>query len=256
MLKNASYPEVDDNDFQKIIYEKREFYTNRFPERKELVDYKDIKEYRDNICTGEFKLTNQQVFLSNFINPNTPYRGVLICHGTGVGKTCSAIAIAENFKEMVKKYNTKIYVLVPGPLLKEQWKNELIKCTKNTYFNNIDQSEYKDANEKKTLENLAKANALQYYKIKTSKGFYKQVLGHKIIEKDNNKKKYRKTDEGEYERDQSIDKLENLNNTLLIIDDLSLFWFVDFNLLTFKVLPALLTPHKEKTFWNCKSYRS
>ena len=219
MLKNASYPEVDDNDFQKIIYEKREFYTNRFPERKELVDYKDIKEYRDTICTGEFKLTNQQLFLSNFINPNTPYKGVLICHGTGVGKTCSAIAIAENFKEMVKKYNTKIYVLVPGPLLKEQWKNELIKCTKNTYFNNIDQSEYKDANEKKTLENLAKANALQYYKIKTSKGFYKQVLGHKIIEKDNNKKKYRKTDDGDYERDQSIDKLENLNNTLLIIDE-------------------------------------
>ena len=43
MLKNANYPEVDDNNFQKIIYEKREFYTNRFPERKELVDYKDIK---------------------------------------------------------------------------------------------------------------------------------------------------------------------------------------------------------------------
>jgi hypothetical protein len=219
MLKNASYPEVDNNDFQKIIYEKREFYTNRFPERKELVDYKDIKEYRDNICTGEFKLTNQQLFLSNFINPNTPYKGVLICHGTGVGKTCSAIAIAENFKEMVKKYNTKIYVLVPGPLLKEQFKNELIKCTKNTYFNNIDQGEYKDENEKKTIENLAKANALQYYKIKTSKGFYKQVLGHKIIEKDNNKKKYRKTDDGDYERDQSVDKLENLNNTLLIIDE-------------------------------------
>jgi superfamily II DNA or RNA helicase len=219
MLKNASYPEVDDNDFQKLIYEKREFYTYRIPERKELVDYKDIKEYRDTICAGEFKLNNQQLFLSNFINPNTPYKGVLICHGTGVGKTCSAITIAENFKEMVKKYNTKIYVLVPGPVLKEQWKNELIKCTKNTYFNNTDQGEYKDENEKKTIENLAKANALQYYKIKTSKGFYKQVLGHKIIEKDNNKKKYRKTDEGEYERDQSIDKLENLNNTLLIIDE-------------------------------------
>ena len=39
-------------------------------------------------------------------------------------------------------------------LLKEQWKNELIKCTKNTYLNNIDQGEYKDDNEKKTLENL------------------------------------------------------------------------------------------------------
>jgi superfamily II DNA or RNA helicase len=219
MLKNASYPEVDDNEFQKKIYEKREFYANSFPERNELVEYKDIQEHREKICGGNFKLSNQQIFLSNFINPNTPYKGVLIFHGTGVGKTCSAIAIAETFKEMVKKYNTKIYVLVPGPLLKEQWKNELIKCTKNTYFNNTNQDEYKDANEKQNLENLAKANALQYYKIKTSKGFYKQVLGHKIVEKNNNKKSYRKTDEGEYERDQSVDKLESLNNTLLIIDE-------------------------------------
>jgi hypothetical protein len=219
MLKNASYPEIDDEEFQKKIYEKREFYANRFPERNELVEYKDIQEYREKICGGNFKLSNQQIFLSNFINPNTPFKGVLIFHGTGVGKTCSAIAIAENFKEMVKKYNTKIYILVPGPLLKEQWKNEIIKCTKNTYFNNINQDEYKDANDKKTLENLAKANALQYYKIKTSKGFYKQVLGHKIVEKNNNKKTYRKTDEGEYERDQSVDKLESLNNTLLIIDE-------------------------------------
>ena len=219
MLKNSSYPEIDDEEFQKKIYEKREFYANRFPERNEIVNYKDIQEYREKICGGNFKLSNQQIFLSNFINPNTPYKGVLIFHGAGVGKTCSAIAIAENFKEMVKKYNTKIYILVPGPLLKEQWKNEIIKCTKNTYFNNINQEEYKDANDKKTLENLAKMNALQYYKIKTSKGFYKQVLGHKIIEKNNNKKTYKKTDEGEYEREQTNDKLDNLNNTLLIIDE-------------------------------------
>jgi superfamily II DNA or RNA helicase len=220
MLKNASYPEIDDEEFQKKIYEKREFYANRFPERNELIEYKDIQEYREKICGGTFQLTNQQVFLSNFINPNTPYKGVLIFHGTGVGKTCSAIAIAENFKEMVKKYNTKIYIIVPGPLLKEQWKNEIIKCTKNTYLN-INEDEYIDDNQRKTLENIAKLNALQYYKIKTDKGFYKQVLGHKIIEKKevNQKKKYRKTEEGDYERDQSIDKLENLNNTLLIVDE-------------------------------------
>lgn len=219
MLKNASYPEIEDEEFQRKIYEKREFYINRFPERNELVDYKDIKKYREQICGSNFQLTNQQIFLSNYINPNTPFKGVLIFHGTGVGKTCSAIAIAENFKEMIKKYNTKIYILVPGPLLKEQWKNELIKCTKNTYFNS-NPDDYVDMNEKKNQENLAKLNVLQYYKIKTYKGFYKQVLGQKIIEKDkNNKKSYRKTDDGEYERDQSDDKLEHLNNTLLIIDE-------------------------------------
>ena len=28
---------------------------------------------------------------------------------------------------MVLKYNTKILILVPGPLLKENWKNEIMK---------------------------------------------------------------------------------------------------------------------------------
>ena len=83
MLKNASYPEIDDEEFQRKIYEKREFYINRFPERNELVNYKDIKKYREQICGSNFQLTNQQIFLSNYINPNTPFKGVLIFHGTG-----------------------------------------------------------------------------------------------------------------------------------------------------------------------------
>jgi type I site-specific restriction-modification system R (restriction) subunit len=34
-------------------------------------------------------------------------------HGTGSGKTMTALKIAEQFKEQVKKYNTKIHILVP-----------------------------------------------------------------------------------------------------------------------------------------------
>ena len=36
-------------------------------------------------------------------------------YGVGTGKTMAAIGIAEQFKEQIKKYGTKIYVLVPGP---------------------------------------------------------------------------------------------------------------------------------------------
>ena len=36
MLKNSSYPEIDDEEFQKKIYEKKEFYANRFLERNEI----------------------------------------------------------------------------------------------------------------------------------------------------------------------------------------------------------------------------
>ena len=103
LKKDISYPEYDDPNFQSKIYKKREFYYHKIPELPELKTYKDIKSYRDNICGGQLKLYEHQSFLANFINPNTPYKGLLIFHGVGTGKTGSAVSIAENFKDMVKK---------------------------------------------------------------------------------------------------------------------------------------------------------
>ena len=110
-----TYPEEDDPNFQSKIYKKREFYYHKIPEMKTMTNYNDIKLYRDDVCGGKLELYTHQSFLANFINPNTPYKGLLMFHGTGTGKTGSAISIAENFKDMVKKYNTKINVFVPGP---------------------------------------------------------------------------------------------------------------------------------------------
>jgi superfamily II DNA or RNA helicase len=208
-----SLPETSDEQFQKKIYEKREYYSNRIGELSDLKTYKDIKKYRDTACTGTFKLQPYQTFLSNFINPNTPYTGVLITHGAGSGKSAAAIAVCENFKPLVKKHNTKMYILVPGPLNKENWKRELIKSTGNTYITDTD-SEIKSDYTKYIN------NALQYYRIISYKGFYKKVLGQKIIEKkEKNKKTYKKTEEGAYIRDLSIDRLNNLNNSVLVIDE-------------------------------------
>jgi hypothetical protein len=57
-------------------------------------------------------------------------------HGVGSGKTMTAIRVAEQFKDIVKKYNTKIYVLVPGPNTRENFKKELINTTGDTYLKN------------------------------------------------------------------------------------------------------------------------
>lgn len=226
MKLNIAYPDVDDDDFQKKIYEKREYYYNKVPLRKAMTDYQDIKVYRDKECGGEkIQLHTQQSLLSNFINPETPYTGLLVFHGVGTGKTCGAFAIAENFKDMVKKYNTKIHILISGPLIKEQWKNELVeKCARDTYLKDLNQnSGYLDEVEKNKAIKLAKNQAMQYYKIMSYRSFQKKVLGQKIIEKKEgnvkSKKVYRKTSEGELDRELAIDKIDNLNNTLLIIDE-------------------------------------
>ncbi|AGC01979.1 DEAD-like helicase [Acanthamoeba polyphaga moumouvirus] len=224
MLENYTYPSPSQDDFQEQIYTKREFYIHKIPPRNILSTYDEIKEFRDEKCAGTFRLSETQSLLANFINPNTPYTGVLIYHGTGVGKTCAAVAIAERFKSMVEKYGTRIHVLVPGPLNKQNFLNEIIKCTGETYTK-VFQDRTVIINEAE--RNKIRKNALnivnQYYRIMSYRSFYKKVLGEKIREKvvTGNKVKLssRKTETGEIERDISIDRIYNLDNTLLIIDE-------------------------------------
>lgn len=224
MLQQHVYPDTDSENFQTLIYVKREFYINKIPERPPLKTYQEIKELRDRVCSGEIKLSVSQNLLSNFINPNTPYRGLLIYWGTGVGKSCAAIAIAEKFKGLVEKYGTKIHVLVPGPLNKQEFLQEIIRCTGETYLKIHDDKTaiISEADKAKHMKTIL-AIISQYYRIMSYSSFYKKVLGEKIKEKQvvGNKVKVsnRKTETGEYERDLSTDRIYSLDNTVLIADE-------------------------------------
>jgi len=224
LIKNFSYPKQNDEDIQAKIFKKREFYYHKIPNRPKFKNYEDIKKFRNEKCNTKFIPREQQAILTNFISPNTPYNGILLMHGTGTGKTCTAISLAEQFKEQVKKYNTKIFILTFGPNNRETFKSELLFCTGNTYLKQkelIDQMTKNDADREKKIGIYG---ALQYYKILSYKTFYRKVLGEKIKEDkilDNNKVKriIRKTNEGEIERELVIDKITNMNNTILIVDE-------------------------------------
>jgi len=225
MTKNYSYPNYDDSDIQSKIFKKREFYYNLVPQRGILKSYDEIQKYRSAHCKiGNKDPTEQQLILPNFINTNTPYKGILIMHGVGSGKTMTAIRIAEQFKDQIKKYNTKIYVLVPGPTTKENFKNELRNSTGETYIKNKELLSQLSKKELDHEKKVALSNALQYYKILSYKTFYKKVLGEKILEKrlvkDNKiKSVIKKNKAGEIEREIVVDRIVNLNNSVLIVDE-------------------------------------
>ena len=138
LLQDKSYPDVEDPEFQKKLYEKREmnmYYQNR---RKTYTNFDDKKKILTEICKPKvYKYKDSQILLSNYLNPSTPYKGLLAFHGVGVGKTIGATAIAEGFKVNAEKYNTKIYVFVPGPMQKQSFINEIIKGTGDTYYKSI-----------------------------------------------------------------------------------------------------------------------
>jgi hypothetical protein len=96
------YPDVMDPDFATRLYSKTEF-----------ADLKSGKVAED-ICssqTAAFDTTAVQRLVARFLHPQTPYRGMLLDHGVGVGKTCSAITIAEMFLETMP--TNRVIILCP-----------------------------------------------------------------------------------------------------------------------------------------------
>lgn len=88
------YPDIDDPDFEQKIYNKREFRELTLP-----VDYLDTPAIQET-CNPEvasFTLSNVQRFVSRFLSPATPFNSAILYHGVGVGKTCSAVSVAEAF---------------------------------------------------------------------------------------------------------------------------------------------------------------
>lgn len=223
--KDYSYPNYDDNDIQEKIYKKREFYFNRIPQRDILQEYKDIEEYREENCADneDFELKEHQKIISNLMNPNTPYNGILLMYGTGTGKTASAISIAEQFKPQVKKYNTKVYVLVPGSNTRENFKSELVFTTGDTYIKNKLLLKQMTKDEQERERKMAIFGALQYYKILSYKTFHRKILGEKVIEKklvdDKLVSSYKKNEDGEIEREIVIDRIDNMDNSVIIVDE-------------------------------------
>ena len=59
-----------------------------------------LQSLRNRMCEssqGSFKLQSHQRFLRRVLSPDSPIRNLLMVHGTGVGKTCTAIQIAEEY---------------------------------------------------------------------------------------------------------------------------------------------------------------
>ena len=93
---------------------------------EKLAPYKEIirreRENQRNSCDApkpeekdaashQFALLMHQEVGQHYINAVTPYRGVLLYHGLGSGKSCSSIAIAEGLK-----HTRQVTVFTPASL--------------------------------------------------------------------------------------------------------------------------------------------
>ena len=99
------YPDTLDPRFTEKLMQKLEFAENK---------QQSIREQQQagiDTCNPvtEFELTPVQRFISRYLSPQCPYSSALLYHGVGVGKTCAAVTVAENF---LRSYPRKSVIIV------------------------------------------------------------------------------------------------------------------------------------------------
>ncbi len=104
---SGAYPTIDDPNFLMKLLGRREFaesYQDGAPPTKGDPCIKSDGDIG-------FELSAVQRFVANFMSARTPYKSMLLYHGVGVGKTCSAIQIAEQWLHF--NPDKKVIILAP-----------------------------------------------------------------------------------------------------------------------------------------------
>lgn len=114
----------------------------------------------DRPDNAKFALLTHQKVVRDYLNLYTPYRGLLLYHGLGSGKTCTSIAIAEGMKT-----DKQIIVMTPASL-RMNYLEELKNCgdllyKKNQFweFISIKKTDNKGVNTDEIIDTLS--NLLQ-----------------------------------------------------------------------------------------------
>ena len=97
--------------------------------KNKVIDPLDTAENEEDLCKrqGDMsknsrELLEHQKIVRDYLLEETPYRGLLLYHGLGSGKTCSSIGVAESLMS-----TKKIYILLPASL-QANYRKEIRKC--------------------------------------------------------------------------------------------------------------------------------
>ena len=118
---NLLYPTLDDPDFIYKIAKRAEFADTKYDG-----EITEIEKQANLLCKVPFEIAPHQLFVKNFLSAETPYNSLLLYHGLGSGKTCSAIGIAEEMRAYMKQIGlTKKIIVVASPNVQDNFKLQL-----------------------------------------------------------------------------------------------------------------------------------
>ncbi len=92
-----------------------------------------LKALRNQMCEttqqSGFKLQSQQRFLRRILSPDSPNRNLLMIHGTGTGKTCTAIQVAEEYI-LRPEFQDKKVMIVASAAVQDNFQSQLFDMSR------------------------------------------------------------------------------------------------------------------------------
>lgn len=115
-MPNLQHPELE------------ELTPSSFPEASEEALW-DLRGKACSSTQSSFTLQTHQRFLRRVLSPESPSRGVLVVHGTGTGKTCTAIQIAEEYI-LRPEYQDKKVLVLSSAAVEETFRDQLFDMSR------------------------------------------------------------------------------------------------------------------------------
>ena len=212
------YPTLNDPNFNQKIAEKKEFSDTKY----DGTIY-NVKEYADILSKAEFELLPQQAFIRNFMSLQTPYNSLLLFHGLGSGKTCSAIGVCEEMRDYLRQMGiNKQIIIVASPNVQDNFKLQLFDerklkevdglwtikgCLGNKLLKEINPTGMKGLKKDKIIQQ-AKSLISSSYQFVGYLQFSNEIVRHADL------------DNPGVSQENKIRNLQNIyNNSLIVIDE-------------------------------------
>ena len=157
-----------------------------------------LKQLREENCgqtSRDFHLQSFQVFVRRMLSPDSPTRNMLLVHGTGVGKTCTSIQVAEEYIMRPEFQDKKVLVLATSAV-EETFRSQIFdvnrvedkgillsqQCTGRRYLDMLERARSEDLRWENP-ENREKLNAIVQKMINDFYEFSGYIQFYNLVEK-------------------------------------------------------------------------
>ena len=127
------YPELNDSKFNEKLLGLKEIRVHNIPNYPEINTIQDFENKAKELCKT-FDKSSFQYLIAHYLSYRTPYKSLLLYYSVGVGKTCTAITIAEGLLYTHSSSDEPIIWVILPNAIEAGFKRQIFDVMKMTDF--------------------------------------------------------------------------------------------------------------------------